>query len=58
VTPSARLLVRLPLQIILTVEAALPSTIAPEMSVTMQINMKLLTMRDHKPKRSVEHAQC
>jgi hypothetical protein len=40
----------------LIVGAALPSPIAPKMSATMQMNMKFLDMRDHEPKRPVEHA--
>jgi hypothetical protein len=36
VTPSARVLVRFPLHVILSVEAAFPSTIVPETSEKMQ----------------------
>jgi hypothetical protein len=39
VTPSARVLVRFPLHVILSVEAAFPSTIVPETSEKMQTNV-------------------
>ncbi|MGA8696614.1 MAG: hypothetical protein WB689_22815 [Xanthobacteraceae bacterium] len=40
VMPSARVLVRFPLHVILSVEAAFPSTIAPKKSRKMQTNVR------------------
>jgi hypothetical protein len=40
VTPSARVLVRFPLHVILSVETAFPSTIVPETSEKMQTNVR------------------
>jgi hypothetical protein len=40
VTPSARVLVRYPLQVILSVEAAFPSTIMPKRSTKRQTNVR------------------
>jgi hypothetical protein len=48
VTPSARVLVRLPLHVILIVEAAFASAIAPKKSETMQRDVRCFDICDHK----------
>src|SRR5262249_59798922 len=47
VTPSARVLVRLPLHVILIVEAAFASAVAPRKSERMQRNVRCFDICDH-----------
>src|SRR5262249_53703976 len=47
VTPSARVLVRFPLHVILTVEAAFPAAIAPRTSEIMQRDVRRFDICDH-----------
>jgi len=47
VTPSERVFVRFPLQVILSVEAAFPSAVAPRMSDRMQKDVRRFDICDH-----------
>jgi hypothetical protein len=54
VTPSERVLVRLPLHVILSVEAAFASVIVPKTSAKIPAHMKRFDICDHQPKGSPE----
>jgi hypothetical protein len=50
VSPSAGVLVRFPLHVILSVEAACASPVAPKTSVKIQMYVKRVDICDHSPK--------
>ena len=52
VTPSARVLVRFPVHVILRVEAAFASAIVPKLSEKMQRNVRHFDIATNSPKRS------